>query len=100
MSKKTICIILCVIVSIVLPILIQSHLNYMFRGWFNPPGWIVLQPHLRIMSTFVCFLITYFPSLFLLRYGKVSYGLRIAHLFCTFIWAILVACLIYLFVTD
>lgn len=68
--KKVGIIILCVVFSIIFPFFAQGYLNILFRDLFNPPGWIILQPHLRVISTLLCFAITYGIGYYLLKWAK------------------------------
>ena len=84
---------LCVLVSLFMPIFIQSPLNFLFRDLFNPPGWNILQLHLRIISTILCFAITYGIGYYLLDKVKVKRWLFILHAVLTFLWCGFIAML-------
>lgn len=83
--KETILIFLGVILNIKLPLYILEPLNNQFRDWFNPPGSIVIKPHLRVISALVCFVITSIPVFILLRYGKATKTLHIIALIINFL---------------
>lgn len=85
---------LCVFVSIVLPLTIQSPLNRLFRNLYNPPGWIVLQPDLRIISTVLCIVITYGIGFYCLILAKSKRWLFILHAILTVLWCGFIAFLL------
>ena len=91
--KKTALIVLCVLASLMIPIFIQSPLNFLFRDLFNPPDWIILQPHLRVISTILCFAITYGTGYYLLNRAKSKKWLFVLHAVLTFLWCGLIALL-------
>ena len=91
--KKAIFVTLCVLVSLFMPIFIQSPLNFLFRDLFNQPGWNILQLHLRIISTILCFAITYGIGYYLLDKVKVKRWLFILHAVLTFLWCGFIAML-------
>mgnify|MGYP003295448402 CR=1 len=88
-------VILAILISILLPLLIQSPLNTLFRDLFNPSGWIVLKPHLRVISTLLCFSVTYGVGLYLLILLKSKRWLFILHAVLTFLWSVFVAMMVY-----
>lgn len=95
-SCNIIIIITCVLVSILLPLFIQYPLNVAIRDLYNPSGWIVLQPHLRVFSTLICFSITYGIGFYCLTSAKPKKWLFILHAILTFIWCGFVAMLFYI----
>lgn len=97
---KKVFILLSVVISITFPILIQSSLNTLLRDLFNPEGWIILIPSLRILSTLICLTITYVPSLFLLIKANSSKWLYIAHAICCFLWTFFVAMICFIAASD
>ena len=85
---------LCVLVSIILPIIIQSPLNRLFRNLYNPSGWIVLQPHLRVISTLLCIVITYGIGFWCLKLASSKRWLFVLHAILTILWCGFIAVLI------
>ena len=98
--RIVLCVVAAVVVSLVMPCFIQSPLNVLFRDLFNPEGWIVLVPHLRVISTIVCFLMTYSIGLVLLYNAKSKWWLYILHIVCTFSWCVFVAEIVYMVAVD
>ena len=49
----------CVVLSILIPFFVQHPLNVLFRDLFNQNEGLILKPHLRVISTLTCFIITY-----------------------------------------
>lgn len=76
----------CVVLSILIPLFVQYPLNVLFRDLFNQNGIIILKPHLRVISTLVCFAITYCIGVKLLNKGNAGLVLRISHAILTFLW--------------
>lgn len=91
---KIIIVIICVFISLLLPLIIQSPLNRLLRNLYNPSGWIVLLPHLRVISTLICFFITYVIGFSLLILAKSRIWLFILHVILTFLWCVLIAMLL------
>lgn len=91
--KKVGLIVLCVVFSILFPLFIQGPLNTLLRDMLNPPGWIVLQPHLRIVSTLLCFVTTYGIGYYLLKLAKSKKKLFVLHAVLTFLWCGFIAAL-------
>lgn len=89
---------LCVLVSILLPLSIQSSLNELIRDMCNPPERIILLPNLRVISTLTCFSITYCLSLFCLISAKSKRWLFVLHAILTFLWCGFVAFFIYMMI--
>ena len=98
--KKASIIILCVVFSILFPFFTQGYLNTLFRDLFNPSGWIVLQPHLRVISTLLCFAITYGIGYYLLMWVKSRKWLLVLHAILTFLWCGFIAMLYMLIAYD
>lgn len=98
--NKTLSVVICVVVMIFTPILIQPYLNEGFRNLFNPPGWVVLQPPYRVMSTVLCFIITFAVGYLCLRKGRIGKTGKILYGICSFVWCVFWAGLIWLIVTD
>jgi len=96
--KKIGIIILCVVFSIIFPFFAQGYLNILFRDLFNPPEWIILQPHLRVISTLLCFAVTYGIGYHLLKWAKSKKWLFILHAILTFLWCGCWAVLLYLII--
>lgn len=88
-----------VMVALLTPVLLQGHLNVLFRDLFNPPVWIVLVPGLRVVSTLVCYAITTVAGGFLLhRSGIRKQWLSILFFVLTFLWTFFVAGVLYLII--
>ena len=43
-TDKVVLLIMTIIAALLTPVLLQGHLNVLFRDLFNPSGWIVLVP--------------------------------------------------------
>ena len=84
--KKAVLVTLCVLVSLLIPGFIQSPLNFLFRDLFNPPECKILLPYLRVISTILCFAITYGIGYYLLYKSKSKRWLFILHAVLTFLW--------------
>ena len=96
-TDKVVLLIMTIIAALLTPVLLQGHLNVIFRNLFNPPGWIVLVPGLRVVSTLVCYGITAAAGGFLLhRSGIRKQWLTILFFVLTFLWTGLVAAALYL----
>ena len=54
-AHKVVLLTMTILVALLTPVLLQGHLNVIFRNLFNPSGWIVLVPGLRVVSTLVCY---------------------------------------------
>jgi len=91
--KRSLIITACVVLSILLPVIIQVPLNFLLRDLTNPHGSIILKPNIRIISTLLCFIITYVVGFFLLRNAKAKPWLYILHVVLTFSWCMLWAIL-------
>lgn len=57
-TDKVLLLIMTIVVALLTPVMLQYHLNVIFRNLFNPQGFIVLIPELRVVSTLVCYGIT------------------------------------------
>lgn len=53
-NNQKIWLVLSCIFSIILPMLMQRPINIWFRDIISSDGWAVLQPHLRVQSTWFC----------------------------------------------
>lgn len=76
----------CVVLSILIPFFVQHPLNVLFRDLFNQNEGLILKPHLRVISTLTCFIITYYIGVKLLNKGNAGIILRISHAILTFLW--------------
>lgn len=86
-----------VMVALLTPVLLQGHLNVIFRDLFNPPGWIVLVPGLRVVSTLVCYGIAAAAGGTLLRIARIhKRWLTVLFFVLTFLWTGFVAAALYL----
>lgn len=90
---KFLLIVFCVLLSLAIPILIQGHLNVWFRDMFNPEGWMILRPNLRIASTLLCYCITEMCALFFLRKSQSKKWLFKLQIILTFMWSVFIAML-------
>lgn len=96
-ADKVVLLIMTILVALLTPVLLQGHLNVLFRDLFNPPGWIVLVPGLRVMSTLVCYVITAAAGWLLLHCSGIrKRWLTILFFVLTFLWTGLVAAALYL----
>ena len=93
-ENKGIWVLLCVIVSMILPIIVQHPINVWFRDMFNPSGWMILLPDLRVKSTLLCFLVVEVLGSFLLFIGNSRWYLYLTHAFLSFCWCVLWAIII------
>lgn len=98
-TDKVVLLTMSIMVALLTPVLLQGHLNVIFRNLFNPPGWIVLVPGLRVVSTLVCYGITAAAGGFLLhRSGIRKQWLSILFFVLTFLWTFFVAGVLYLLI--
>lgn len=96
-ANKVVLLIMTVVVALLTPVLLQSHLNVIFRNLFNPPGCIVLVPGLRVVSTLVCYGIAAAAGGTLLRIARIhKRWLTVLFFVLTFLWTGLVAAALYL----
>ena len=100
MKKKSLFILACVLLSLAIPLFLQRPLNILFRDWFNPKEWIILQPKYRVWSMVTCMCFSYFMTLSFLLKAKVSVRVYILHFICCNLWAMLVAFTCYVIATD
>lgn len=76
----------CFVLSILIPFFVQHPLNVLFRDLFNQNEGLILEPHLRVISTLFCFAITFYIGVKLLKKGNAGLVLRILHAILTFLW--------------
>ena len=96
-ANKVVFLIMTVMVALLTPVLLQGHLNVIFRNLFNPPGCIVLVPGLRVVSTLVCYGFTAAAGGTLLHISRIrKRWLTILFFVLTFLWTGFVAGTLYL----
>jgi len=96
-AHKVVLLIMTILVALLTPVLLQGHLNVLFRDLFNPQGWIVLVPGLRVVSTLVCYGIAAAAGGTLLRIARIhKRWLTVLFFVLTFLWTGLVAAALYL----
>ena len=96
-AHKVVLLTMTILVALLTPVLLQGHLNVIFRNLFNPPGWIVLVPGLRVVSTLVCYGIAAAAGGTLLRIARIhKRWLTVLFFVLTFLWTGLVAAALYL----
>jgi hypothetical protein len=96
-ANKVVLLIMTIVVALLTPVLLQGHLNVIFRNLFNPPGCIVLVPGLRVVSTLVCYGIAAAAGGTLLRIARIhKRWLTVLFFVLTFLWTGLVAAALYL----
>ena len=96
-TDKALLLIMTIMVALFTPVLLQGHLNVIFRNLFNPEGCIILTPELRVVSTLVCYGITAAAGGTLLRISKIhKHWLAILFFVLTFLWTAFVAAIEYL----
>ena len=96
-AHKVVLLIMTIVTALLVPVLLQGHLNVIFRDLFNPPGWIVLVPGLRVASTLVCYGIAAAAGGTLLRIARIhKRWLTVLFFVLTFLWTSLVAAALYL----
>ena len=96
-TDKLLLLIMTILVALLIPVLLQGHLNVIFRNLFNPPGCIVLVPGLRVVSTLVCYGITAAAGGTLLRIARIhKRWLTVLFFVLTFLWTGFVAAALYL----
>ena len=96
-KDKVALLIMTILVALFTPVLLQGHLNVIFRDLFNSEGWIVLIPELRVVSTSVCYANTAAAGWTLLRISRIhKRWLTILFLVLTFLWTGFVAAIAYL----
>ena len=96
-KDKVALLIMTILVALFTPMLLQDHLNVIFRDLFNPEGCIILTPGLRVVSTLVCYAITATAGGTLLHISRI-HKRWLTVLFCvlTFLWTGFVAARAYL----
>ena len=96
-TNKVVFLVMTIIAALLTPVLLQSHLNVIFRDLFNPPGCIILVPELRVVSTLVCYGIAAAAGGTLLRIARIhKRWLTVLFFVLTFLWTGLVAAALYL----
>jgi len=96
-AHKAVSLIMTIVTALLVPVLLQGHLNVIFRNLFNPSGWIVLVPGLRVVSTLVCYGIAAAAGGTLLRIARIhKRWLTVLFFVLTFLWTGLVAAALYL----
>lgn len=96
-AHKAVFLIMTVMVALLTPVLLQGHLNVIFRNLFNPLDCIVLVPGLRVVSTLVCYGLTAAAGRLLLRISGIrKRWLTVLFFVLTFLWTGLVAAALYL----
>ena len=94
---KVVLLIMTILVTLLTPVLLQGHLNVIFRDLFNPEGCIILTPELRVVSTLVCYAITAAAGGALLHIARMrKRWLAILFFVLTFLWTVFVAMAFYL----
>lgn len=96
-ADKVVLLIMTVMVALLTPVLLQGHLNIIFRDLFNPQDCIVLVSGLRVASTLVCYGITAAAGGALLRIARIhKRWLTVLFFVLTFLWTGFVAAIEYL----
>lgn len=96
-AHKAVFLIMTIVTALLVPVLLQGHLNVIFRNLFNPLDCIVLVPGLRVMSTLVCYGLTAAAGWALLRLSRIRKAwLDVLFLVLTFLWTGFVAAILYL----
>ena len=96
-TDKVLLLIMAILVALFTPVLLQGHLNVVFRDLFNPEGCIILTPGLRVVSTLVCYGITAAAGGALLHISRIhKRWLTILFFVLTFLWTGFVAAILYL----
>ena len=96
-THKVALLIMTVVVALLTPVLLQGHLNVIFRDLFNPLDCIVLVPGLRVVSTLVCYGIAAAAGGTLLRITRIhKRWLTVLFFVLTFLWTGFVAAALYL----
>ena len=98
-TDKVVLLIMTIIAALLTPVLLQGHLNVIFRNLFNPPGCIVLVPGLRVVSTLVCYGITAAAGGTLLHISRIrKRWLTVLFFVLTFLWTFFVSGVLYLLI--
>ena len=96
-AHKAVFLIMTIVTALLVPVLLQGHLNVIFRNLFNPLDCIVLVPGVRVVSTLVCYGITVAAGGTLLRIARIhKRWLTVLFFVLTFLWTGLVAAALYL----
>ena len=96
-AHKAVFLIMTIVTALLVPVLLQGHLNVIFRNLFNPLDSIVLVPGLRVVSTLVCYGITAAAGGTLLRIARIhKRWLTVLFFVLTFLWTFFVAGVLYL----
>ena len=96
-AHKAVFLIMTIVTALLVPVLLQGHLNVLFRDLFNPLDCIVLVPGLRVVSTLVCYGITVAAGGTLLRIARIhKRWLTVLFFVLTFLWTGFVAAALYL----
>lgn len=96
-AHKAVFLIMTIVTTLLVPVLLQGHLNVIFRNLFNPLDCIVLVPGLRVVSTLVCYGITAAAGGTLLRIARIhKRWLTVLFFVLTFLWTFFVAGVLYL----
>lgn len=100
-TQRVVFLVLTIVVALLIPLLLQSKLNVLFRDLFNPQGWNILIPRLRVISTLVCYAITAAVGGTLLHFSRIrKRWLTILFYVLTFLWTGLVAEMEMIIATD
>lgn len=98
---KRLLLIMSILVALLIPVLLQPELNIIFRDMFNPQGWNILIPKLRVLSTLVCYAITAVAGVTALHFSKINKRwLTILFFVLTFFWTVFVSFIEMIVVTD
>lgn len=98
-AHKAVFLIMTIVTALLVPVLLQGHLNVIFRNLFNPAGCIILVPGLRVMSTLVCYGLTAAAGWALLRLSRIRKAwLDVLFFVLTFLWTGFVALVLYLLI--
>lgn len=88
-----------IVTALLVPVLLQGHLNVLFRDLFNPLDCIVLVPVLRVVGTLVCYGIAAAAGGILLHCSRIhKRWLTILFFVLTFLWTGFVAGVLYLII--
>ena len=96
-AHKAVFLVMTIVTALLVPVLLQGHLNVIFRNLFNPLDCIVLVPGLRVVSTLVCYGIAAAAGGTLLRIARIhKRWLTVLFFVLTFLWTCLAAAALYL----
>lgn len=100
-ATRIVFLVLTIVVALFVPMLLQPELNIIFRDMFNPQGWNILIPKLRVLSTLVCYAITAVAGVTALHFSKINKRwLTILFFVLTFLWTVFVSFIEMIVVTD